>query len=206
MVSTIQKLTFVTFEQRFSYNHAWSCWVVAYRKQKTKECIKIISGPKSGCGRFGNLGTVVLAYERVFETDWETKGLFVKRLLTGGGRLWEVVAMRELTVLPLKAFTQASRSFKGETALVSFCQDKFKQHIYIIFPFQSFPSPLPVKSGWKYRKMVMLYPNFLTLSSIRFPISMAIGGSAKNSQIHQQKPLIKLFFFWITGNVHFFIA
>ena len=27
------------------------------------------SGPKSGCGRFGNLGTVVVAYERVFETD-----------------------------------------------------------------------------------------------------------------------------------------
>ena len=139
------------------------------RKQKTKECIKIISGPKSGCGRFGNLGTVVVAYERVFETDWETKGLFVKRSLTGGGRLREVVAMRELTVLRLKAFTQASRSFTGETALVSICQDKFRQTYILSFPSRVSP-PLSVKSGWKYRKMVMLYPNFLTLSSIRFPI------------------------------------
>ena len=133
----------MTFEQRFSYNHAWSCRVVAYRKQKTKECIKIISGPKSGCGRFGNLGTVVVTYERVFETDWETKGLFVKRSLTGGGRLREVVAMRELTVLPLKAFTQASRSFTGETALVSFCQEKFKQHIYYL-SLPEFPLPYPL--------------------------------------------------------------
>ena len=31
--------------------------------------------------------------------DRETKGLFVKWSLTGGGRLREVAAMRELTVL-----------------------------------------------------------------------------------------------------------
>ena len=45
-----------------------------------------------------NLGGGCLqeSFETVF--DWETKGLFVKWSLTGGGRLREVVAMRELTV------------------------------------------------------------------------------------------------------------
>ena len=51
-----------------------------------------ISGPKSGCGR--------LQESFWNSADWETKGLFVKWLLTRGGRLREVVAMqRELTVL-----------------------------------------------------------------------------------------------------------
>ena len=38
---------------------------------------------------------------RDFETvfDWETNGLFIKWPLMGGGRLREVVAMRELTVV-----------------------------------------------------------------------------------------------------------
>ena len=38
---------------------------------------------------------MVVAYERVFETvfDWETKQLFKKWFLTGGGRLREVVAI-----------------------------------------------------------------------------------------------------------------
>ena len=42
----------------------------------------------------------MVAYKRVFETvfDWETKRLFTKWSLTGGGRLREVVARRELTV------------------------------------------------------------------------------------------------------------
>ena len=42
----------------------------------------------------------MVAYERVFETvfDGETKGLIAKWSLTGGGRLREVVAMRDLTV------------------------------------------------------------------------------------------------------------
>ena len=96
--------------------------------------------------------------------------------------------------IPLKAFTQASRSFTGETALVSFCQDKFKQHLYYL-SLPEFPLPYPLSLDGSTEKMVMLYTNFLTLlSSIKFPISIAIGGSAKNSQIHHQKPLIKLFF------------
>lgn len=42
----------------------------------------------------------MVAYERVFETefDWQTKQ-FSKWSLTGSGRLWEVVDMRELTYL-----------------------------------------------------------------------------------------------------------
>ena len=43
LVSTIQKWSFVTFEQRFCYNHTWSCPVVAYRKQKTKEYVKFLA-------------------------------------------------------------------------------------------------------------------------------------------------------------------
>ena len=59
-----------------------------------------ISGPKSGCGRLGNLGSGRLRESFWNSADWETKGLFVKWLLTRGGRLREVVAMqRELTVL-----------------------------------------------------------------------------------------------------------
>ena len=44
----------------------------------------------------------MVAYERVFLTvfDWETKRLFTKWSFTGGGRLREVVARRELTVFP----------------------------------------------------------------------------------------------------------
>ena len=52
-----------------------------------------ISGLKSGRGRLRNLRTV---FETVF--DWETKRLFVKWSLAGGGRLREVVVIRELTV------------------------------------------------------------------------------------------------------------
>ena len=57
-----------------------------------------ISGPKSGCCCFGDLGSSRLreSFETVF--DRETKGLFVKWSLTGGGCLREVVPMRELTV------------------------------------------------------------------------------------------------------------
>ena len=44
---------------------------------------------------------VVVAYERALGTvfNWETKRLFTKWSLTGRGRLREVVAMRELTVV-----------------------------------------------------------------------------------------------------------
>ena len=59
--------------------------------------------------------TVVLAYGRVFETVfvWETKRLFVKWSLTGGSRLREVVAMRELTVFfCLQAWERASNIAK----------------------------------------------------------------------------------------------
>ena len=34
--------TFVTFKQRFSYNHTWPCQVVAYAKQKTTEYVKFL--------------------------------------------------------------------------------------------------------------------------------------------------------------------
>ena len=52
-----------------------------------------ISSPKSGRGRLRNLGSGRLreSFETVF--DWETKRLFVKWSLTGGGRLREVVAI-----------------------------------------------------------------------------------------------------------------
>ena len=58
-----------------------------------------ISGLKSGRGPLEIW--VVVAYERALETvfNWETKRLFTKWSLTGGGRLREVVALRELTVL-----------------------------------------------------------------------------------------------------------
>ena len=39
LVSTIQKWTFVTFEQRFCYSHTWSCPVVAYRCYEKLYCV-----------------------------------------------------------------------------------------------------------------------------------------------------------------------
>ena len=71
---TIQKWTFVTFEQRFCYNHTWSCPVVAYRKQKTKECQ--ISGPKSGRGRLRNLRS-----GRLRESFWNSVWLRNKTVI-----------------------------------------------------------------------------------------------------------------------------
>ena len=73
-------------------------------KQKRKGLVYQISGPKSGRGRFGNLGS-----GRLRESFWNSVWLRNKRIickvvaygrwsLTGGGRLREVVAMRELTV------------------------------------------------------------------------------------------------------------
>ena len=72
--------------------------MVAYREQKTKEYIKFLAQKVVAVALEIQ---VVVTYQRVFETvfDWETKGLFVKWLLMGGGRLPEVVAMRELTVI-----------------------------------------------------------------------------------------------------------
>ena len=60
------------------------------------EIIGVISGLKSGRGLLRNLsgGRSKRALETVFNR--ETKRLFTKWLLTGGGRLREVVAMREL--------------------------------------------------------------------------------------------------------------
>ena len=57
-----------------------------------------ISGLKSGRGPLKIW--VVVASERALETvfKWGTKRLFTKWSLTGGGRLREVVALRELTV------------------------------------------------------------------------------------------------------------
>ena len=74
--------------------------MAAYREQKTKEYIKFLA-QKVVAVALEIQVYVVVTYQRVFETvfDWETKGLFVKWLLMGGGRLPEVVAMRELTVI-----------------------------------------------------------------------------------------------------------
>ena len=55
-----------------------------------------ISDLKSGGGRFRNLSGSRL---RESSGNRETKRLFTKWSLTGGGRLREVIAMRELTVL-----------------------------------------------------------------------------------------------------------
>ena len=53
-----------------------------------------ISGPKSGRGRFGNLGSGCLR-----ESFWNSVWLRNKRIICkDSGRLREVVAMRELTV------------------------------------------------------------------------------------------------------------
>ena len=57
---------------------------------ETKEYVKVLA-----------VKVVEITYKRVFETafEWETKRLFTKWSLTRVGRLWEVFAMRELTVL-----------------------------------------------------------------------------------------------------------
>ena len=76
--------------------------LVAYQKHKTIEYIYYqICGPKSDHGCLRKLITAVVAYKRVFKTvfDWDTKWLFTKWSLMGGGRLREVVTRGELTVL-----------------------------------------------------------------------------------------------------------
>ena len=62
-----------------------------------------ISCLKSGRGRLRNLSSGRLRAKTVF---WLRKRLFTKRSLTGGGRLREVVAMKELTVLHHISVTQ----------------------------------------------------------------------------------------------------
>ena len=57
-----------------------------------------ISGLKSGRGRFRNLSGGRLRESSGNKYLTETQRLFTKWSLTGGGRLREVVAMRELTV------------------------------------------------------------------------------------------------------------
>ena len=132
-----------------------------------------ISGPKNGCCCFGDLGS-----SRLRESFWNSVWLRNKRIICkvvayGRWLLTRSGPYERVDRIPLKAFTQASRSFTGETALVSFCQDKFKQHIYYLsLPEFHLSYPLSQLDG-STEKMVMLYPNFLTLSSIRFPISIA---------------------------------
>ena len=96
------KWTFVTFEQRFCYNHMWSCPVVAYWKQKTKEYVKFLAQKWSRSFKKFNSG---LLRESIWNSVWlrnktkqQQNSLFAKWSLTGGGRLREVVTMRELTV------------------------------------------------------------------------------------------------------------
>ena len=64
----------------------------------------------------------MVAYERVFEIvfDLETKGLFVKWSLAGGGRLREVVAMRELIVLLLLLLSSVYHWFNPFSLLTTF--------------------------------------------------------------------------------------
>ena len=58
-----------------------------------------ISGPKSGRGRLRNLGSGRLR-ESFWNSVWpRNQRIICKVVAKGGGRLWEVVAMRELTVL-----------------------------------------------------------------------------------------------------------
>ena len=96
------KINFCDIRATVFFNHTWSCRVVAYRKQRTKEYIKFLAQTVVAVALEIK---VVVTCERVFETvfDWETKGLFVKRSLTGGGRFREVVAMRELTIFELRS-------------------------------------------------------------------------------------------------------
>ena len=60
--------------------------------------IRVISGLKSGSGPLRNLSGGRLRESSCNSICIETKRLFMKWSLTGGGRLREVVAMRELTV------------------------------------------------------------------------------------------------------------
>ena len=91
-------------------DHArWS--LTGNRKQKSMSNF----WPKSGRGRLRKLRSGRLREARVFETvfAWETKRLFVKWSLMGGGRLRKVVAMRELTVFfCLQAWKRASNIAK----------------------------------------------------------------------------------------------
>ena len=81
VVSTIQKWSFVTFEQRFCYNHTWSCPVVAYRKQKTKEYVKFLAQKVVAVVQEIY---VVVAYERVFETVFETNKTVIWKVVAYG--------------------------------------------------------------------------------------------------------------------------
>ena len=107
LVSTIQKLTFVTFQQRFSYNHTWSCRLVAYRKQKAKEYIKFLP-QKSGRGRLRNLGSGRLR-ESFWNSVWLRNKTIVSKVIAYGR--WSLTRsgrylIRELTVyLPSYPFT-----------------------------------------------------------------------------------------------------
>ena len=98
LVSTIQKWTFVTFEQRSCCNHTWSCPVVAYVKPKTKQYVKFLA--QKVVAVVWEI-YVVVAYERVCETvfDWETKRLFVKWSLTRSGRYERVDCTKNMVVL-----------------------------------------------------------------------------------------------------------
>ena len=78
LVNTIQKLTFVTFELRFSYNHTRSCRVVAYRKHKTKEYIKFLAQKVVAVGNLGS--------GRLRKSFWNSVWLRNKRIN------WKVVA------------------------------------------------------------------------------------------------------------------
>ena len=102
-----------------------------------------ISGPKSGCCCFGDLGS-----SRLRESFWNSVWLRNKRIICkvvtyGRWLLMRSGPYERVDRIPLKAFTQASRSLTGETALVSFCQDKFKQHIYYL-SLPEFPLPYPL--------------------------------------------------------------
>ena len=64
--------------------------------------------------------------KRVFETvfDWETKRLFVKWSLTGGGRLREVVATRECsTYLSLKHCSAKLNKFHGKLVVTDWARE-----------------------------------------------------------------------------------
>ena len=86
--------TFVTFEEWFSYSHSWSCQMVAYGEQKTKYVKLLIE-------KVVEVVNKNLISGRLRESFWNSIWMRNKMVMCGRSRQWEVLTMRELTVLPL---------------------------------------------------------------------------------------------------------
>ena len=135
LVSAIHKLFFVRFEQQFFYNHMWSCRVVTYRKQKTKEYIKFLAQKVVAVALEIK---VVVTYETVFETVWLRNKRIICEVvsygrwsLTRSGRYERVDCINLLPTLICEAenpvFSAAFGSLKGSGLCL--CWQR-KQNIY----------------------------------------------------------------------------